>query len=501
MDARQPVELEKGWGFMQVCVYMQIGCQGTASSSVLQTEGWGATPVSSLTMQQSAQSSQTSRVLNCLGMEGAFPKVEQPQANGPLAVSLLQLFGQEMGRPPNFPTYQVLRSQALFAPAEGCRTAVLQRCVHMHVPAHARSMLIHKFLACARLHTRRGAMHYYTLWHCPHFGWACAFFLRLGWAWGMFLCLGCVCGIVLVLALSLFWMGMWHERPLLLPLTLPACTWFSILLGPTGPWMLADLVYVKIRGKTKDALMRLIEREREGELVDRALIKNILGIFIETSWSAPQDNDATEDGPLHGGHSIRGGSIGRPDGLMGHKYAALLQESKGAYSILEGSCWNTGMRKLCPAFPSSLHVPHSPGHSRMEADVWIQAADGNVCEQANTRVKVQACWQVHACMCARVYLVHGSECPFCSPDVNACDRGPERSLCMCVSLHVPHARTLVCLQVGMGGMECYEQDFEEFLLADTGAYYKVKAAAWIEQDSCPDYMQKADDCLQKEEER
>ncbi len=56
-------------------------------------------------------------------------------------------------------------------------------------------------------------------------------------------------------------------------------------------------------------------------------------------------------------------------------------------------------------------------------------------------------------------------------------------------------------QVGMGGMECYEQDFEEYLLADTSAYYKVKAAAWIEQDSCPDYMQKADDCLQKEEER
>ncbi len=53
----------------------------------------------------------------------------------------------------------------------------------------------------------------------------------------------------------------------------------------------------------------------------------------------------------------------------------------------------------------------------------------------------------------------------------------------------------------MGGMECYEQDFEEYLLADTSAYYKVKAAAWIEQDSCPDYMQKADDCLQKEEER
>ena len=43
----------------------------------------------------------------------------------------------------------------------------------------------------------------------------------------------------------------------------------------------ADLVYVKIKAKTKDALLRLIEREREGELVDRALIKNILGVFIE----------------------------------------------------------------------------------------------------------------------------------------------------------------------------------------------------------------------------
>jgi hypothetical protein len=40
-------------------------------------------------------------------------------------------------------------------------------------------------------------------------------------------------------------------------------------------------VYAEIKKRTKDALLRLIEREREGELVDRALIKNILGIFIE----------------------------------------------------------------------------------------------------------------------------------------------------------------------------------------------------------------------------
>lgn len=38
--------------------------------------------------------------------------------------------------------------------------------------------------------------------------------------------------------------------------------------------------------KTCASLLKLVEREREGELVDRALIKNILGIFIEVSkWS------------------------------------------------------------------------------------------------------------------------------------------------------------------------------------------------------------------------
>lgn len=42
----------------------------------------------------------------------------------------------------------------------------------------------------------------------------------------------------------------------------------------------------------------------------------------------------------------------------------------------------------------------------------------------------------------------------------------------------------------MGGMECYEKDFEEPLLAETAAYYKRKAAEWIASDSCPEYMVK-----------
>lgn len=50
--------------------------------------------------------------------------------------------------------------------------------------------------------------------------------------------------------------------------------------------MVTDLVYKEINMKTCASLLKLVEREREGELVDRALIKNILGIFIEVSrWT------------------------------------------------------------------------------------------------------------------------------------------------------------------------------------------------------------------------
>lgn len=45
--------------------------------------------------------------------------------------------------------------------------------------------------------------------------------------------------------------------------------------------METELVYVETKKRAKDAVLMLVEKEREGELVDRALVKNILGIFIE----------------------------------------------------------------------------------------------------------------------------------------------------------------------------------------------------------------------------
>ncbi|GMI93912.1 cullin 1, AUXIN RESISTANT 6, INCURVATA 13 [Hibiscus trionum] len=59
----------------------------------------------------------------------------------------------------------------------------------------------------------------------------------------------------------------------------------------------------------------------------------------------------------------------------------------------------------------------------------------------------------------------------------------------------------VFVAVGMGGMDRYEEDFEADMLRDTGAYYSRKASSWIEEDSCPEYMLKCEECLKKERDR
>ncbi|RAL39099.1 hypothetical protein DM860_011585 [Cuscuta australis] len=59
----------------------------------------------------------------------------------------------------------------------------------------------------------------------------------------------------------------------------------------------------------------------------------------------------------------------------------------------------------------------------------------------------------------------------------------------------------IFVEIGMGQMEYYENDFEDAMLKDTASYYSRKASNWIVEDSCPDYMLKAEECLKKEKER
>lgn len=66
-----------------------------------------------------------------------------------------------------------------------------------------------------------------------------------------------------------------------------ATTLLTSTLLPDHPY--PDLVYDEIKKKTKDGILRLVEKEREGELIARTLVKNILGIFIEVSKGSKGD--------------------------------------------------------------------------------------------------------------------------------------------------------------------------------------------------------------------
>ncbi|XP_074279245.1 cullin-1-like isoform X2 [Silene latifolia] len=56
----------------------------------------------------------------------------------------------------------------------------------------------------------------------------------------------------------------------------------------------------------------------------------------------------------------------------------------------------------------------------------------------------------------------------------------------------------VYVEIGMGSMNYYENDFETPMLENTATYYSEKASSWILEDSCSEYMLKVEERLKKE---
>lgn len=175
----------------------------------------------------------------------------------------------------------------------------------------------------------------------------------------------------------------------------------------------ADQVYAEVKRPAKDAVLRLIEREREGELIDKTLVKNILDIFIEVRCRCAS-----------GPHP----------------------------------------RPACPVARASVMGPGADVRAESTSDQIppLTFSPSDRTNHASCRLCAAA---PLSCLCRPWSLVL---------KVSRCDRTPPE----------PFA------QVGMGGMECYEKDFEDHLLAETASYYRRKAAEWINEDSCPDYMLK-----------
>ncbi|XP_027352111.1 cullin-1 isoform X2 [Abrus precatorius] len=56
-------------------------------------------------------------------------------------------------------------------------------------------------------------------------------------------------------------------------------------LNAVGLTCFRDLVYMEVRANARKAVIALIDKEREGEQIDRSLLKNVLDIFVEIGMS------------------------------------------------------------------------------------------------------------------------------------------------------------------------------------------------------------------------
>lgn len=59
----------------------------------------------------------------------------------------------------------------------------------------------------------------------------------------------------------------------------------------------------------------------------------------------------------------------------------------------------------------------------------------------------------------------------------------------------------IFVDIGMGNMDAYQEDFENHLLPTAARYYEAKSARWIAEDSTPQYLVKAEECINAEKTR
>ncbi|GJV25330.1 chaperonin-like protein [Tanacetum coccineum] len=110
-----------------------------------------------------------------------------------------------------------------------------------------------------------------------------------------------LCGVFLVLhnvtADTCVSMNQWVENPTshtvlddILPYVDNATALETLMKSLYLPYMqlvsilFRDSVYEETKGRAKDAVISLINQEREGKQIDRALLNNVLGIYVKLGW-------------------------------------------------------------------------------------------------------------------------------------------------------------------------------------------------------------------------
>ncbi|KAL5541814.1 hypothetical protein UlMin_009524 [Ulmus minor] len=308
-----------------------------------------------------------------------------------------------------------------------------------------------------------------------------------------------------------------------------------------------DLVYQEFNAKVRDALISLIHQEREGEQIDRALLKNVLDIFVEIGMGKMDYYERDFEAAMledTGTYYEQKASKWQDDSCRDYMLKAgecLRQEKDRVAHYLDSSSEPKLLEmvhhELFSVYGTQLLQKEHFGDDKLyekqrkSFEEYITSTVLPCLREKHDEFLLKELverWAKHKNMFMGLshffhyldpYVIAQRSLPplnevglTCFHDLvyqelHAKVRDAVISLIDQEREGEQIDRALlknvldIFVEIGMGQMDHYENDFEAAMLKDTAAYYSRKASNWILEDSCPDYMLKAEECLRPEKDR
>ncbi|CAI9765867.1 unnamed protein product [Fraxinus pennsylvanica] len=224
----------------------------------------------------------------------------------------------------------------------------------------------------------------------------------------------------------------------------------DLFINRVGTWTLFQ-IYIELNGKVRDAVISLIDQEREGEQIDRALLKNILDIFVEIGMGQMDyyENDFEE-------------------AML--KDTAVYYSRKASNWILEDSCLDYMLKAMYKVQHELLSVyatqllekEHSGCHVLLRDDKALKEASEVIC---NKSVSESSSAELLAPFCDKILKNGGSK--------KLSDEAIEETLEKAAAMLLFNASDRLSYQEIMTQSNLSDDDFIRLLHSLSCAKYKI----------------------------
>ncbi|OAP14984.1 hypothetical protein AXX17_AT1G52900 [Arabidopsis thaliana] len=259
-------------------------------------------------------------------------------------------------------------------------------------------------------------------------------------------------------------------------------------LDEVGLTCFLDLVYCEMQSTAKEAVIALIHKEREGEQIDRALVKNVLDIYVENGMGTLEKYEEDfESFMLQDTASYYSRKASRAT----YRICAY-KNPQQLYDKYRELIENYAIQTVLP----SLREKHDECMLRELAKRWnahkllVRLFSRRLVYLDDSFLSKKGLPSLREvglnCFRDQVYREMQSMAAEAILALIHKEREGEQ-----IDRELVRNVIDVFVENGMGTLKKYEEDFERLMLQDTASYYSSKASRWIQEESCLDYTLKA----------